>query len=91
MRLIALGAGLLAIGAVLSPSSISFGFTSAGIFLIIYGLLVKSKIKGVSPTTPTMLQVSTCPRCGTHLEPNAVYCPNCGEKVRTTNLEAKRS
>ena len=85
------GALLLVVGfsgILFTSSSIFFGLFAAGVFLVIYGLVVSTEGESKSPIFPTpemktSLPISFCSKCGARLElEDAVYCPNCGEKVK---------
>jgi hypothetical protein len=72
-------------------SAIFFGFFMAGLFLLIYTVIPKSKL---SPTKLTGFSSSEstkrytipvsrfCPQCGAELDVNQDFCLFCGDKVR---------
>jgi hypothetical protein len=72
-------------------SSIFFGIFMAGLFLLIYSLIIKTEVPPIQQISLTLTESTIqyteqlslfCPKCGAELDRQKGFCPFCGDKVR---------
>jgi len=75
-------------GVLTSTSSIFFGLLTSGVFLTFYGWKVDTQETAMRFPQEDLIEKESslltafCSKCGTSLDTNDLYCPNCGEKTR---------